>query len=101
MTVEIFLILLAVFAAVTSLGTEAVKKLLDSLKVTYTSNVVVLWVAVAVGGLGMAAFYVLNDYIWTSFEIICIALMIVANWLSAMLGYDKIKQTITQFKGGK
>ena len=99
MTVEIFLILLAILASVTSLVTEAVKMLLDSLKVTYTSNVVVLWVAVAVGGLGMAAFYMLNGYAWTSFEIICIALMIVANWLSAMLGYDKIKQTIKQFKG--
>ena len=99
MTVEIFLILLAILASVTSLVTEAVKMLLDSLKVTYTSNVVVLLVAVVVGGSGMAVFYELNGYAWTSFEIICIALMIVANWLSAMLGYDKIKQTITQFKG--
>jgi predicted MFS family arabinose efflux permease len=99
MTVETFLVLLAIFSAVTSLGTEAVKKLLDSLKVTYTSNVVVLWVAVAVGGLGMAALYELNGYTWTSFEVICTLLMIVANWFAAMLGYDKVKQTITQFKG--
>lgn len=99
MTVEIFLILLAIFAAVTSLITEAVKKLFDSLKMTYKSNLVVLWVSIIVGCFGMGAFYELNGYALTSFEYICALLMIVANWLSAMLGYDKVKQTITQFKG--
>ena len=100
MTVEIFLILLAVFSIVTSLFTEAVKNLLDSLKVQYASNIVVLCVSIIVSGAGTPAFYVCGGYAWTITNIICIFLMICANWLGAMVGYDKVKQAITQFKGG-
>lgn len=96
MTVEIFLMLLAVFAILTSLFTEGVKKFLDSLKVTYASNIVVLVVAVIVGGVGTSVFYLWNQYEWTTLNIICIFLMCAANWLSAMVGYDKVMQAISQ-----
>ncbi len=96
MTVEIFLILLAFFSVVTSLATEAAKKLLDSLGVAYASNIVVLCVAALVGGAGTAIFYVWKGCPWTCLNIVCIFLMVFANWLGAMLGYDKITQAITQ-----
>lgn len=101
MTFEIFLILLAVFSVVTSLFTEAVKLFLDSLKVSYASNLAVLCIAILVGGFGTAVFYVVNGCAWTSINIICIPLMICANWLVAMLGYDKVMQALSQLKGGK
>lgn len=100
MTVEIFLILLTIFSTVTSLFTQAVKKVLDVYEEDYASNVVVLVMAILVGGFGMIVFYILNGYEWTSTNIVCIPLMMLANWLGAMLGYDKIKQAITQIKGG-
>ena len=99
MTVEIFLILLTAFSLVTSLLTEGVKKVLDDIKFTYASNVLALVVAVIVGGAGTAIFYMWNDIAWTSLNIICIFLMMCANWLGAMLGYDKVIQAITQMKG--
>ena len=99
MTVETFLILLTFFAIVTSFVTQAAKKVLDDFGETYASNVVVLVVAVIVGGLGTAAYYFLGGYQWNAQNIISIFLMMVANWLGAMVGYDKIKQAITQFKG--
>ena len=46
MTVTVFLILLTACAAVTSLLTEGIKKLLDEMGVKYASNVLVLFVAV-------------------------------------------------------
>lgn len=98
MTVETFLVLLAIFATVTSLLTEAVKTFLDSLKVKYASNIVVLIVAFVVGGAGTSIFYVWNQYEWTSLNIICIFLMALANWLVAMFGYDKVMQAILQIK---
>lgn len=101
MTIELFLILLAVFATFTSLFTEAIKKGLDSLKVAYASNIVVLCASALVGGIGTAVFYVFNDIAWTTTNTICMFLMVCANWLVAMLGYDKIVQAITQLKGGK
>lgn len=98
MTVEIFLMLLAFFSVLTSLLTEGVKKILDSLSVNYASNIVVLVVAEVVGGVGTSVFYLWNQYEWTTLHIICIFLMCVANWLGAMVGYDKVVQAITQLK---
>ena len=96
MTLETFLALLFALAIITSLLTEGIKKLLDWQKETYPSNVLVLCVSIIVGGLGTAIFYRWNNYAWTSLNIIVIFLMTVANWLVAMLGYDKVKQTIMQ-----
>ena len=96
MTIENFLVLLTVLSIITSAFTEGIKKFLDSMKIKYASNVVVLCVSVIVGGIGTIVFYMWNDYAWTSLNIICIFIMICANWLSAMLGYDKAKQTFAQ-----
>lgn len=100
MTVETFLILLTILSLITSLFTQGFKKLLDSLEVKYASNILVLVVAIVVGGAGTVVFYMWNDIAWTSLNIIIIFLMMCANWLGAMLGYDKVIQTIAQL-GGK
>ena len=96
MTLENFSILLFILGIITSTLTDSVKKVLDSLKVTYASNVVVLCVSVVVAGVGSIIFYIWNDYAWTSMNIICIFMLICANWLVSMLGYDKVMQTIKQ-----
>lgn len=101
MTFEIFMLLLLAFSTFTSLFVEATKMVLDSIKIKYASNILVLWVAIAVGGLGTAFFYVCTDTAWTAANIINIILMICANWLVSMLGYDKVIQAIAQVKGGK
>lgn len=101
MTTELFLILLAAFSVITSLFTEGIKKFLDSLDIKYVPNIIVLCISVVVGGAGTAIFYLMNNYAWTTLNIICIFLMICANWLCAMLGYDKVMQAITQIKNGK
>ena len=96
MTVETFLLLLTILSVVTSLFTQGLKQFLDSLKITYASNVLVLIVAIIVGGIGTAFFYMWNDIAWTSLNVICIFLMMCANWLGAMIGYDKVIQAIKQ-----
>ena len=98
MTVELFLILLTILSVATSLFTEGVKMLLDSLNLKYASNIVVLFVSIIVGGIGTIVFYLWNNIAWTSLNIICLFLMICANWLCAMVGYDKVMQAITQIK---
>ncbi len=100
MTIEMFLILLTVFSVITSLCTEAVKKFFDSLKVTYASNIIALAVAVFVGGAGTMIFYVFSGIELNIINNICVFLMMGANWIGSMLGYDKVKQAITQLKGG-
>lgn len=98
MTIELFLILLSILSVVTSLITEGVKKLFDSLNVKYVSNVVVLCVSIIIGGIGTTVFYLWNDFAFTTLNIICIFLMVCANWLCAMLGYDKVMQALEQIK---
>lgn len=98
MTVETFLTLLLVCAIVTSLMTEAVKMFLDSVNVKYVSNVVVLVVSILVGGIVGTIYFMCIEEFQLNNHLVFTAIMIVANWLVAMLGYDKIIQTITQFK---
>ena len=98
MTVETFLMLLTLCAVATGLVTEAVKKFLTSINVKFVSNVVVLIVSILIGGGVVTLHYALNENIIANNQFIFTILMIVMNWLGSMIGYDKIIQTITQFK---
>lgn len=99
MTVTTFLILLTVFAAMTALVTEAVKKFLDGQNVCYAPNVVVLIVALIIGCGGTAVYYVNYQVSFNALNSIYLALMGVANWVGAMVGYDKVKQAVEQLGG--
>lgn len=96
MTVTAFLIILTACAAATSLLTEGVKRLLNELGVTYASNVLVLILAMAVGCIATSMYYSRFDVPFTPLNSIYLVMMGVANWLGATLGYDKVRQTITQ-----
>ncbi len=99
MTVTVFLILVTVFATITALVTEAVKKFLDAQKITYASNVVVLIVALVIGCGGTAVYYVNYQVPFNALNSVYLALMGIANWVGAMVGYDKVKQAIAQLGG--
>ncbi len=96
MTATAFLIILTACAAVTSLLTEGLKKLLDGMGARYASNILVLIVALIVGCGTTALYYVHNGIPFTALNSVYLALMGVANWLGATLGYDKVRQTVEQ-----
>lgn len=96
MTVEIFIALLVSLSTVTALVTSFVKKMLDDMNKVYASNIIVLIVSAIVGGGGTCVFYVFNDYPWNAINIVCIFMMIIANAIGSMVGYDKVIQTIKQ-----
>jgi len=96
MTVTVFAMLFAIGSAVASLITEAIKKWCSNAGRECSPNFVALVVSVAVGGLGMIAAYVLLEIHFDAKSIICIFLMMVAMWLGAMLGYDKVRQLLEQ-----
>lgn len=101
MSVTIFLIILTVCAAVTSLLTEGIKRFLDEQNVSYATNILVLIVALIVG-CGVTALYYVNYQIpFNTLNSVYLALMGIANWLGSMLGYDKVKQAIAQIGGTK
>ena len=95
----LFIALYTVLAgAVASLITEAVKKWYANANKPYSSNMIALIVSIVSGGLGTSVYYILNDIPWTVNNIICIFLMVVAIWVTSMLGFDKCKQMLEQLK---
>lgn len=98
MTVQLFLGLLLGFSLVTTLVTEAIKKLVsDKAKLPY--NIVALVVALIVGCGGMFIYYQLNTVPITTNNVIYAVLMGFASSLVAMNGFDKVKQAIEQLVG--
>ena len=98
MTVALFITLLTFFATITSLLTEGIKKFLDNMNFTYSSNILVLVLSLIIGIGGAAIFYYIMAIPFTGINVIAMILMGPANWLGAMLGYDKVIQTIEQIK---
>lgn len=102
MTVSMFLILLSAFSLIVGLVVQALKKLLDSLGATYSSNIVAVAVSAVVGIGGTVAYYIIAGIPFSAVNIICMLLMGIATAVGAMVGYDKVIQTIKQIleKGG-
>lgn len=69
---------------------------MDEQKVTYASNILVLAIAVIVGCGATVIYYVNCQIPFTALNSVYLALMGIANWLGATLGYDKVRQTIAQ-----
>ena len=96
MTVSLFVILLAVFSAVSSICSEGIKKLLDEGNIGYSSNILVFVVSCIVGIGGTAIYYTVDGIAFSLVNIICMILMGLASSMGAMVGYDKVIQTIKQ-----
>lgn len=98
MNFEIALMLLLVVATMTGLVTEAVKKVLQEGNVSYKPNLLAGLVAVALSvGVG-AAYIVLTETALNAQMAVYLIALVFLSWLSAMVGYDKVVQTISQIK---
>ena len=97
-SLEFFIFGLLIVSTLTSLATEAVKKVLVEHKINYYANTLVglisLILSVAIG-IGYVA--VTGSGFTTNIIIYLIALVFM-SWLCAMIGYDKVVQAISQFK---
>lgn len=96
MTVTMFIALLTMFATVTSICTEGVKKILNEMNVAYASNLLASIIACVIGIGGTAVYYILFSMAFTPANIVCMILMGVATAFGAMVGYDKVVQAIEQ-----
>ena len=98
LSLEVFLLGLLITSTLTSLVTEAVKKIMTEYNKTYRANtlvgIVALLLSVAIG----CGYIVLAGLEFTSAVIICLIAQVVMSWLCAMVGYDKVIQAIGQFK---
>ena len=98
MTVTAFITLLTIFATITGVVVEGVKKILDTSETAYNANIIACIVGGVVGIGGSAAYYAVSSIPFTASNIVFMFLMGIASAIGAMIGYDKIIQTITQIK---
>ena len=101
MTVNLFIILITLGAAISSLLTEAIKTAFSNAGKDCSPNMIALINSAIVGGIGTALSYVLIGIPFTMNNIICIPLMMLCIWIGSMVGYDKIIQLVNQIGGNK
>ena len=97
-SLHVFMLGVLITSTLTSLATEAVKKLLAEHSKNYYANTlagivsVILSVAIGIG------YMMLSSISFTSQTIVYLVALVFISWLCAMVGYDKVIQTISQFK---
>ena len=96
MSITLFITILTIGGLITALLTEAIKKMYSNMNKDYSANVIALVNAIVVGCGGTAVVYMLMGIPWEVNNIICMILMTVAVWISSMLGFDKVLQTVNQ-----
>ncbi|MBQ9720325.1 MAG: aminopeptidase [Oscillospiraceae bacterium] len=100
MNYEFFAIALLIVSTLTGLVTEAVKKLRDergmATKPNTTAGIISLVLSVALG----IAYIIFTAQEFTAQAIITIIALVFLSWLCAMLGYDKVIQTLAQLGVG-
>ena len=97
-SLHVFMLGVLITSTLTSLATEAVKKLLAEHSKNYYANTlagivsVILSVAIGIG------YTMLSGISFTSQTIVYLIALVFISWLCAMVGYDKVIQAISQFK---
>ena len=95
---ETFLLGLLITSTLTGLVTEAVKKLLAEHDVTYRANTLAGMVSLVLSAAVGTSYIILTKMTCTSEIIIYLIALVFMSWLCAMIGYDKVIQSISQFK---
>ncbi len=101
MNLEIFLIALFAVSLFTGLFTEAIKKWLDERGKTYYSNALAGYVSVALSVVVSVGYVILTEAALNAKMAVYLIALMVLSWLSSMIGYDKVVQTIQQIAGMK
>lgn len=101
MNLEIFLIALFAVSLFTGLFTEAIKKWLDERGKTYYSNALAGYVAVVLSVVVSVGYVILTEAALNAKMAVYLIALMVLSWLSSMIGYDKVVQTIQQIVGMK
>lgn len=98
---EMFLVGALITSVITGLVTEAIKKIFMEYKITYHANTLAGIVAVILS-LAIGIGYVVITGIGFNVQtVVYLVILVFISWLCSMVGYDKVIQTIKQFKMDK
>lgn len=96
---EVFLIGLMVVSTLTSLVTEAVKKILVEYNVKYRANTLVGIVAAVLSAAIGIGYVVIASIGFSAQVVVCLIALVFLSWLCAMVGYDKVIASLKTVKG--
>lgn len=96
--IEVFLLGMLVTSTLTGLVTEAIKKILAEHNKTYHANTLAGIVSVILSAAIGIGYVTITSASFNSQVVVCIVALMFTSWLCAMVGYDKVIQTIGQFK---
>lgn len=99
--IEIFLFGLLIVSTLTSLATEALKTMLVEHGVKYHGNTLAGLVALIMSAAVGIAYIILMEIAFSAQVVIYLIALIFMSWICAMIGYDKVVQTISQLKTPK
>lgn len=100
MTFEIFMSGLLVVSVLTGLFTEAIKGWLSERGKKFYCNALAGYVAAALSVLVSVGYLIITETAFNLKMAVYLIAMVLLSWLAAMVGYDKVIQSITQFKKG-
>lgn len=95
---QFFMTGLVVVSALIGLVTEAVKKILTEHNKPYHANTLAGTVSLVLSTVIGVCYVVATGATFTAQIAVSIITFVFMSWLCAMIGYDKVIQTITQFK---
>lgn len=101
MSIDIFLLLLMATSVLCSLVTEGLKVLFSEWEVKYYANTLAGVVAIILGLAFGAGYMIMAESAFNAKMMVLLIALVLLSWLSAMVGYDKVKQAITQIAAGK
>lgn len=85
---------LALISILTGLITEGIKKVLNELGENYKSNLIAYIASIGTTLVYMASLVILESAVINAEFLFRGLVLILLSWLTSMLGYDKIKQTL-------
>ena len=97
-SLHVFMLGVLIASTLTGLATEAIKKLLAEHDKSYYANtlagVVAMVLSIAIG----VGYMLISNINFSAQTIVYLIALVFISWLSAMVGYDKVIQAISQFK---
>lgn len=99
MTFETFLMLLFVCSVLTGLTTEAVKTLLKEQGKRYHTNLLAGGISTIISAAVSISYGILIETAWNGKLAVYFMALVFLSWLASMVGYDKVVQAMTQWKG--
>lgn len=98
MNLEMFLLMLLIVSVLTGLFTEAIKNWLKERNKSYYPNALAGWISVILSVLVGVGYIVMTEAMINARMAVYLIALVLLSWLSAMVGYDKVIQAISQFK---